>query len=231
LTLRKNFIKVAKFVEKCKIYIFWFRRKKRNMYNKKHDFKNKISNLNIRRWRLFLLSFVDANYLIINSIERLFDDVCDYNVSTKSKLWRKISEKQDLISRNILIFDSFSNELLNVICSLLCIDFDAESQTFWKNLLNVNKKKIKEKINILNINSASRQFSLNHTCIECSNRRFYLSTISLKKDENRFLLFILYNREIIIIWLWIFFNAFIKKRRKRKKNYTCWMYEYINWFS
>ncbi len=151
---------MTKFDAKCKTYIFWFRWERRNIYNIKYDSRNEVSNLSIRRWRLILFLFVDASYLIINSTERQFDDVCDYNVSTKSKLWRKISNKQDLISRILSIFDRFSNESLNVICSSLCIDFDAESQT-----------------SILSI------------------------------------------------------DDFIEERRKRKEDYTCWIYEYISWFS
>jgi hypothetical protein len=31
--------------------------------------------------------------------------------------------------------------------------------------------------------------------------------------------------------LWILFDEFIKKRKKRKEDYTCWIYKYINWSS
>jgi hypothetical protein len=126
------------------MYIFWFRWKRRNIYNIKYDSRNEISNLNIRRWRLILFSFVDASYLIINSTERLFDDVCDYNVSTKSKLWKKISSKQDLIFRNLSIFDRFKNESLNVICNSLCIDFDVESQTSISSIENFVEERRKQ---------------------------------------------------------------------------------------
>ncbi len=66
--------------------------------------------------------------------------------------------------------------------------------------------------------------TLNH------KHQFYRSTISSKKDENRLLLLVSYNHWIIIIWLWILFDEFIKKRRRRNEEYTCWIYEYINWF-
>jgi hypothetical protein len=165
-------------------------KKKKYIYNINYDSRNEVSNLSIRRWRLILFSFVDASYLIINSIKRLFDDVCDYNISTKSKLWRKIFNKSDLISKNLSISDRFSNESLNVICNSLCIDFDVESQT-----------------SILSIDDF------------------------IEKDENKLLLLVSYNHWIITIWLWILCDEFIKKRRKRKEEYTCWIYEYINWFS
>jgi hypothetical protein len=165
-------------------------RKKKYIYNIDYDSRNEVSNLSTRRWRLILLSFVDASYLIINSTEWLFDDVCDCNVSTRSKLWRKIFNKSDLISKNLSIFDRFSNESLNVICSSLCIDSDAESQT-----------------SILLIDDF------------------------IEEDEDRLLLLVSYNHWIITIWLWILCDKFIKKRRKRKEEYTCWIYEYINWSS
>jgi hypothetical protein len=61
--------------------------------------------------------------------------------------------------------------------------------------------------------------------------QFYRSTISSKKNEDRFLLLVSYNHWIITVWLWILFDEFIKKRRKKEEEYTCWIYEYINWFS
>jgi hypothetical protein len=170
-------------------FLIWMKKNK-YIYNINYDSKNEVSNLNIRRWQLIRFSFIDASYLIINSTERLFDDVCDCNVSTRLKLWRKVFNKSDLISKFFSIFDRFSNKLLNVICNSLCIDFDVESQT-----------------SILSIDDF------------------------IEKDENRFLLLVLYNHWIITIWLWILFDEFIKKRQKRKKKYTCWIYEYINWSS
>jgi hypothetical protein len=53
----------------------------------------------------------------------------------------------------------------------------------------------------------------------------------MKKNDSRFLLLVSYNRRILWIWLRILFDEFIKKRRKRKECYTCWMYAYINWLS
>jgi hypothetical protein len=172
------------------MYLLISMKKNKYIYNINYDSRNEMSNLNIRRWRLILFSFVDASYLIINLIKRLFDDVCDCNVSTKSKLWKKIFNKSDLISKNLSIFDRFSNKSLNVICNSLCIDSDVESQT-----------------SILSIDDF------------------------IEKDEDKFLLLVSYNHWIITIWLWILFDEFIKKRRKRKEEYTCWIYEYINWFS
>ncbi len=65
--------------------------------------------------------------------------------------------------------------------------------------------------------------TLNH------KHQFYRSTISSKKNENKSFLLVLYNHWIIIIWLWILFDEFIKKKKK-KEDYMCSIYEYINWF-
>jgi hypothetical protein len=50
--------------------------RRRNIYIIENDYKNEVLNLNNFRWRLFLLSLVDVNNSVINSVERLFDDVC-----------------------------------------------------------------------------------------------------------------------------------------------------------
>jgi hypothetical protein len=167
------------------MYLLISMKKNKYIYNINYDSRNKVSNLNIRRWRLILFLFVDASYLIINSIERLFDDVCDCNVSTRSKFWKKVFNKSDLISENLSIFDRFSNELLNVICSSLCIDFEIESQTL-----------------ILSIDDF------------------------IEKNEDKLLLFVSYNHWIITIWLWILFDEFIKKRRKKRRIHmlNIWIY-------
>jgi hypothetical protein len=77
MTFRKNFHEVAKSDAKCKTYIsFDFEQKRRNIYLLKNDYKNEVLNLNNFRWRLILLSLIDVNNSVINSAERLFNDVC-----------------------------------------------------------------------------------------------------------------------------------------------------------
>jgi hypothetical protein len=60
------------------------------------------------------------------------------------KALKKIFNKQDLISRNLSIFDRFSNKSLNVICNSLYIDFDAESQTSILSIDDFIKEKRKQ---------------------------------------------------------------------------------------
>jgi hypothetical protein len=77
MTFRKNFHQVAKSDAKCKTYISSdFEQKEKNIYLLEDDYRNEILNLDNFRWRLILLSLIDVNNSVINSAERLFNDVC-----------------------------------------------------------------------------------------------------------------------------------------------------------
>jgi hypothetical protein len=77
MTFQKHFHEIAKFDTKCKTYIFFnFEKKRKNIYLLKNDYKNEVLNLNNFRWRLNFLSLIDMNNSVINSVERLFNDVC-----------------------------------------------------------------------------------------------------------------------------------------------------------